>query len=863
MEFLRTLRKGGKCMKKITVGILAHVDAGKTTLSEAMLFLSGTIRKYGRVDHKDTFLDTNLLEKERGITIFSKQAIFTFGDTKITLLDTPGHVDFSAETERTLGVLDYAILVINGTDGIQSHTQTLWRLLAYYHVPTFLFINKTDLQNCDPDTVLHQLKTSFGETCLSFSGSIESLYETIAVSDEDSLTEFLETESLSVGTISRLIRERKIFPCYFGSALRLSGVEDFLKGISLYTTSRTYPAQFGAKVYKISYDTQGTRLTHLKITGGSLKVKDLLRHSPNGEPTEEKIDQIRLYSGAKYDLSGEVSAGDVCCVTGPEKTFPGEGIGLERSSPDAQLVPVLSCKIIPPKDLSVHELYTKLSQISQEDPQLHIVWDDALHEIHLQPMGDIQLEILQKRIYERFGIEISYGEENILYKETILEPVEGMGHFEPLRHYAEVHLLLEPGERGSGLRFASACSEDFLDRNWQRLILTHLREKEHVGPLTGSPITDMRITLVSGRAHLKHTEGGDFREATYRAVRHGLRSTRVQLLEPYYEFLLEIPSELLGRAVSDLQAMGADFRTEYREDGSPFLSGKAPVSRMRGYQKDLRAVMSGKASLSLRFGGYGECLDAEKVIQEIGYDPDRDLVNTADSVFCSHGAGFIVKWDEAVKYMHLETIKKRAEHRETLARFRESASAMEQDKELMRIFENTYGPIDRKRFLPKETVAAGEENRRAAEVPDLPTEFLLVDGYNIIFAWDELKALAKENLETARAALIHILSNYQGFRKCNLILVFDAYKVHGGIGAVEKENDIFVIYTREAETADMYIEKTTFQLGKNRRVRVATSDNLEQLIISAHGSSHVSAQAFREEVTAANEEIRRILENLR
>ena len=850
-------------MKKITVGMLAHVDAGKTTLSEAMLYLSGAIRKYGRVDHRDTFLDTNTLEKERGITIFSKQAVFVFGDLKVNLLDTPGHVDFSAETERTLQVLDYAILVINGTDGIQSHTQTLWRLLGYYRVPTFLFINKTDLQNCDPAAVLRQLQSSFGDRCLPFSEPSKTLYEQIAVSDEAALGEYLETETLSPETIARLISERKLFPCYFGSALRLQGVEEFLQGISLYTTARVYPDRFGAKVYKITYDPQGTRLTHLKITGGILKVKELLSHNPNGESASEKIDQIRIYSGVKYDLVQEASAGDVVCVTGPEKTFPGEGLGAEPSSLPAQLVPVLSCKIIPPEDVSVHDLYTKLTQIAQEDPQLHIVWDDALHEIHLHPMGDIQLEILQKRILERFGIEIRYGEENILYKETILESVEGMGHFEPLRHYAEVHLLLEPGERGSGLRFATACSEDFLDRNWQRLILTHLREKEHVGPLTGSPITDMKITLVSGRAHLKHTEGGDFREATYRAVRHGLRSTRALLLEPYYEFLLEIPAELLGRAVSDLQAMGAEFKTEYRDDGSPYLTGRAPVSRMRGYQKNLRSATGGKGALSLRFGGYGECLDAEKVIREIGYDPDRDLYNTADSVFCSHGAGFIVKWDEAKKYMHLESIKKRAENRETLARFRQNASTSEQDKELMRIFENTYGPIDRKRFLPKETLAVDEENRSAAQIPELPTEFLLVDGYNIIFAWDELKALAKENLEAARSALIHILSNYQGFRKCNLILVFDAYKVHGGIGAVEKQNDIFVIYTKEAETADMYIEKTTFRLGLNRRVRVATSDNLEQLIISGHGSIHISAQAFREEVLSANEEIRRIIENLR
>ena len=856
-------RKGGASLKKITVGILAHVDAGKTTLSEAMLYLSGAIRKYGRVDHKDTFLDTNALEKERGITIFSKQASFTFGDTQITLLDTPGHVDFSAETERTLQVLDYAILVINGTDGIQSHTQTLWRLLAYYRVPTFLFINKTDLQNCDPAAVLRELQSSFGDRCLPFSDSLETLYEQIAVSDEAALSEYLEHESLSAAAISRLIAERKLFPCYFGSALRLQGVEEFLQGVSLYTTARVYPAQFAAKVYKISFDPQGTRLTHLKITGGSIKVKDLLRHSPNGENTEEKIDQIRIYSGAKYDLISEAAAGEICCVTGPERTFPGEGLGAERTSFTAQLVPVLSCKILPPADVNVHELYTKLSQIAQEDPQLHIVWDDALHEIHLHPMGDIQLEILQKRILERFGIEISYGEENILYKETILDPVEGMGHFEPLRHYAEVHLLLEPGERGSGLRFATACSEDFLDRNWQRLILTHLREKEHVGPLTGSPITDLKITLVSGRAHLKHTEGGDFREATYRAVRHGLRSTRALLLEPYYEFLLEIPAERLGRAVSDLQAMGASFKTEYRDDGSPYLTGKAPVSRMRGYQKTLRAATGAAASLSLRFGGYDECLDAEEVIRKIGYDPDRDLSNTADSVFCSHGAGFIVKWDEAKKYMHLESLKKRAEHRETLARFKENSSAAEQDKELMRIFENTYGPIDRKRFLPQETVAVHEENRRAAQVPELPAEFLLVDGYNIIFAWDELKSLAKENLETARAALIHILSNYQGFKKCNLILVFDAYKVHGGIGAVEKQNDIFVIYTKEAETADMYIEKTTFRLGKNYRIRVATSDSLEQLIITAHGSAYLSAQSFREEVLETDEEIRRIIKNLR
>lgn len=850
-------------MNRIVTGILAHVDSGKTTLSEAMLYTAGEIRKLGRVDHGDAFLDSHEIERDRGITIFSKQAILSFHDTEFTLLDTPGHVDFSTETERTLSVLDYAILVISGTDGIQNHTDTLWRLLKRYNVPTFIFINKMDL-NADHDTVINELKYRFGDGCIDFGQDLSSdqCMDELSMCDEAIMNSFLEKGTVKTEDIRNAIVQRKIFPCYFGSALKLEGVKEFLAGLELYTRQIIYDDNFGAQVFKISEE-DGTRLTHLKITGGSLKVKTQLDGNKKNE-WHEKVNQIRIYSGVKYQTVDEAFPGMVCAVTGLTQTYPGEGIGCAKDAKSAVLESVLTYKMELPDGIDVHTALTQLRRLEEEDPQLHIIWSEQLREIHVQVMGEVQLEVLSRLIADRFGFEVMFSHGSIAYKETIAAPVEGVGHYEPLRHYAEVHLLLEPAEKGSGMRFAVDCSEDLLDRNWQRLILTHLKEKPHIGILTGSPITDMKITLVAGRAHQKHTEGGDFRQATYRAVRHGLKMAESILLEPYYEFHLEVPTENVGRAMTDIQNMGGTFNPPETYGEMTVISGNAPVSTMRDYSKDVTLYTGGKGRLNCILSGYEPCHNADEVIAEIGYNFDADLENPADSVFCSHGAGFVVKWDKVCDYMHLEGLSFDDDEEDGEEAVRRQAEKyldmVADDNELMQIFERTYGPVTRKAVTQtvRKSVSPQKKYGKAKPLPQGP-EYLLVDGYNIIFAWDELKELAKAGLNIARDRLIDILCNYRGFRQCELILVFDAYKVKGNTGSVQKIHNINVVYTKEAETADMYIEKTTHELGKKHRVRVATSDNLEQIIILGNGATRISADEFLHEVKDAEKAIMEII----
>ena len=858
-----------KMLKRICAGLLAHVDAGKTTLSEALLYESGQLRRLGRVDHRDAFLDTDAQERERGITIFSKQARLSLDGLDLTLLDTPGHVDFSSEMERTLQVLDYAILVISGTDGVQGHTATLWRLLARYHIPTFLFVNKMDLAGTDRAALLEQLRSRLSGGCVDFSAS--DWEESAALCDDGILEKYLEEGNLDDGDVISLIRHRKVFPCWFGSALKLDGVAELLQGIGRYAVPPLYPQEFGAKVFKIARDPQGARLTYLKVTGGSLRVKALLTNRrPGGRETagplwEEKADQLRLYSGPQYRLAETVPAGEVCAVAGLSHTYPGQGLGVEPEASVPLLEPVLSYQVCLPEGANVHTALRQLGQLEEEDPQLHITWDETAREIRLQLMGQVQLEVLRRLIWERFGLEAALGAGSVLYKETILEPVEGVGHFEPLRHYAEVHLLLEPGEPGSGLRFDAACSEDQLDRNWQRLILTHLEEKEHLGVLTGSPITDMKITLTAGRAHLKHTEGGDFRQATYRAVRQGLMQADSILLEPWYEFRLEVPAEQVGRAMADVQRMGGSFDPPELLGDTSVLTGSVPVAEMRGYAMELAGYTRGKGKLACTLAGYRPCHDAPAVIEQVGYDPERDTENPADSVFCAHGAGYNVKWDEVPAHAHVESGVRlnEPEEEETPAarqprRQAAPVSSLEEDKQLAAIFERTYGPSKGRELFRPAPVKPAEYHFE----PSGP-EYLLVDGYNLIFAWDELKKLAADNLEGARQALADLLCNYRGFHDCQVILVFDAYKVPHGTGEVSRYHNLYIVYTREAETADMYIEKTTYQLAKQRGVRVVTSDGAEQLIILGHGALRVSARSFREEVERTNGEIRRILEENR
>ena len=859
-------------MKNIVMGILAHVDAGKTTLSESMLYLSGTVRKLGRVDHKDAFLDTYALERDRGITIFSKQAVFSLGNKKVNLLDTPGHVDFSAEMERTLQVLDYAVLVISGADGIQGHTETLWKLLKLYDIPTFIFINKMDQQGTDQAALLSELKERLDEGCIAFGKeeSIETLEE-LAMTDEKVLDYFMEHESIRKEDICRLIKERRVFPCYFGSALKLEGVQELLYGFERYMEPYTGTEEFGAKVFKISRDDKGERLTFLKVTGGKLVVKMPV----NLVDKEEKVNQIRIYSGAKYETVNEVGAGGVCAVTGLVSSYIGQGFGVEKGTAAPFLEPVLTYQMILPDGADTTKVLRELKQLEEEEPLLNIVWNPALEEIHVQLMGEVQTEILKTMIAERFHLDVEFGTGKIVYKETIKNPVVGVGHYEPLRHYAEVHLKMEPLEAGSGLVFDADCSEDVLDRNWQRLILTHLQEREHPGVLTGSPITDMKITIVAGRAHLKHTEGGDFRQATYRAVRQGLKSAESILLEPWYSFVLEVPSDQVGRAMSDIGQMNGSFEGPEAEDkqGMVRLTGTAPASEMRDYQREVWAYTKGRGRITFTLKGYEPCHNAEEVIEQIGYDSERDIDNPTGSVFCAHGAGFLVKWDEVPEYMHIkedflsEGSDEISEEEQTItenAHFGNSSysSGYGDDPELLAIMEREFGSKQKERDrysgYRKQTVSAPMPRKTVIKDTEPKKEYLLVDGYNVIFAWEELNELAKASIDAARNKLMDILSNYQGFTGCTLILVFDAYKVKGSQGEVQKYHSIYVVYTKEAETADQYIEKTTHEIGRKYKVTVATSDALEQVIVMGQGAYRISARDFYEEVERTEKQIREI-----
>lgn len=908
-----------KPIKHICAGLLAHVDAGKTTLSEGILYLTGGLRKLGRVDHGDAFLDNFALERSRGITIFSKQAVFPLGETEVTLIDTPGHVDFSAEMERTLWVMDYAVLVVSGADGIQGHTETLWRLLKAYRIPTFIFVNKMDQDGTDREALLQELKKNLDDGCIAFdslrlpqetgtkgsaagvenardealiSAGSEDILEEIAMCDEDVLEAYMETGDIRKSDVIRLIGGRKIFPCYFGSALKLSGVETLLAGLEQFTRMPEYPDEFAAKVFKISRDEQGSRLTHIKITGGSLKVKTSF-----GE--KEKVDQIRVYSGAKYGMQDVAEAGTVCALTGLSETAAGQGLGEEKDLEAPLLEPVLSRSVILPEGTDVPKALRQLKQLEEEDPLLHIVWNSRLEEIQMQLMGEVQTEVLKSMIAERYQMDVEFGAGCIMYKETIADTVTGMGHYEPLRHYAEVHLRMEPGERGSGLVFGTDCSEDNLDGNWQRLILTHLMEKEHPGVLAGMPITDMKITLTAGKAHLKHTEGGDFRQATYRAVRQGLMQAESVLLEPWYVFRLELPAEQVGRAMADVQKRYGTFEAPLMEGERAVLSGRAPVSEMLDYPAEVQSYTGGRGRLALRLEGYYPCHNQEEVLADIGYDSEGDVDNPSGSIFCSHGAGFFVPWDQVPDYMHIKEkipditdsadggeanafVRGKNEIMEEKKDARDSgvtyASSYIEDKELEAIFLREFGSKkqqeDRYRGYRKTSGrAAGTSGSRSSSGSGTSKysgaagtlsgrneekQYLLVDGYNIIFAWDFLKELAEVNLEAARGKLMDILCNYQGFSGVTLIVVFDAYKVKGNPGEIFKYHNIHVVYTKEAETADQYIEKTTHELGHKHQVTVATSDSLEQVIVMGQGARRLSASDFREEVEQAEQEIRRI-----
>lgn len=825
-------------MKKIVLGILAHVDAGKTTLTESMLYLSKTIRHLGRVDHGDAFLDYNSQERDRGITIFSKQAIFNWNDCQITLIDTPGHVDFSTEMERTLQVLDYAILVISGIDGIQNHSETIWKLLKHYHVPTFIFINKMDSIYANKDKLLNDLKDQFDVNCFDFENLDENFYETIALNNEKLLDYYLEHQTLTKEMIIDEIYQRNLFPCFFGSALKIEGIDIFLNEFTNYVKEKQYPKQFQARVFKITHDKQGNKLTHLKITGGSLKVKEQVGN--------EKVDQIRIYSGDKYQLVNEVYAGDICAIKGFKNFEISQGLGNESTVNTPILTPYMDYRIILPENCNQHEALEKLLLLSKEDPQLHINYNNQSKEIHVELMGEIQVEILKNIICERFNLDVEFDHGNIIYKETILEPVEGVGHFEPLRHYAEVHLLLEPGKPGSGLEFAVDCKENVLATSYQRLVLSHLKEKEHIGVLTGSLITDMKITLISGRAHLKHTEGGDFREATYRALRQGLKATKSILLEPYFKFSLEIPVEYLSRAIYDIETMNGTFKLSKEQDEMAYLTGKAPVSKMQNYQSEVISYTKGKGRITLQIDGYYPCTNQEEIISKINYDSESDLENPTGSVFCSHGAGFNVKWDEVENYMHIPyQFKPKNENKEKKL---EKTTYSNEDEELENIFIRTYGPIKQ-----HQTTTPAKKIISNTTYKYMP-ECLLVDGYNIIHSWPELKELAKDNLDAARTRLIDIMCNYQGYKKCILILVFDAYKVKNNLGSSYKYHNIYIVYTKEAQTADMYIERTTHELASKYNITVATSDALEQLIVLGQGGKRISSRELRLEVERLDKE---------
>ncbi len=849
--------------KHICAGLMAHVDAGKTTLSEALLYTSGAIRKFGKVDTKDAFLDTDERERARGITIFSKQAEMSWKDTEITLLDTPGHVDFSAEMERVLQVLDYAVLVISGADGVQGHTQTLWSLLQQYEIPTFLFINKMDQPGADKKALMAELKHRLSGGCIDFQAeeASEIFYEELATCEEEALEEYLETGRVAQEKIREMILHREVFPCYFGSALKMQGIESFLNGFVKWTEQMEYPTEFSAKVYKISRDEQGNRLTHLKVTGGALKVKDLLctKVTEDGD-TMEKVNQIRVYSGEKYEVRQAAKAGEVCAVTGLQETYPGQGLGEEAETLPPILEPVLTCQICLPQDCDPAVMLPKLKQLEEEQPELHIIWDEQLQEIQAQIMGEIQTEILQSVMKERFGIDVTFGSSHIVYKETIANTVEGVGHFEPLRHYAEVHLLLEPLPADSGIQIAVNCSEDLLDKNWQRLIVTHLLEREHRGVLTGSTITDMKITLIAGRAHQKHTEGGDFRQATYRAIRQGLMEAESVLLEPYYQFRMELPEQMIGRAMTDIEKMNGTFEITQSEGGYSILTGHAPVSTMQDYPKEVAAYTKGFGRIFLTPDGYAPCHNAEEVIASIGYDPERDTANPTGSVFCAHGAGFVVPWNEVKEHMHVEGWQSEQERREQLPE-RATRSVMDEwigvdevDAILEKTFYANSGARTRRNGVVRRRRAEQQKasvTRNFSAPQPKKQEYLLVDGYNIIFAWDELKELARENMDAARGILLDKLCNYQGMKQMEIIAVFDAYRVVGHQTECSDYHNIHVVFTKEAETADQYIEKFAHTNASKYQVTVATSDGLEQVIIRGEGCRLLSAKDLHAEMELA------------
>lgn len=850
-------------MKNLTVGILAHVDTGKTTLSEAFLYKSGEIRRLGRVDRRDSFLDTNEIERQRGITIFSKQASFNYGNMEITLLDTPGHTDFSAETERTLSVLDYAILAVSGSEGVQSHTEALFKLLKHYNIPVFIFVNKTDSPLFDKAEITEGLKSYFGDTCIDFSEESFLLEaENLALCDDALYEEYLSGASFSDTAIAEAIRKRKVFPCFFGSALKLFGIDYFLSSFEKYTLPTEYPSVFGARVYKVSEDERGQRLAHLKITGGSIRVKDIVSFADSsGVAINEKINEIRVYSGKKYKNIQEATGGMICTLTGLSNIYPGQGLGFEKHTEQGIFQPVISYAVRLDGQTDLNTAYSAFKRLEAEDPKLNMVWNPQLKEIQLQLMGEVQAEVLKQTLWDRFKISAELEEGGVVYKETILNSVEGAGHYEPLRHYAEVHLMLEPLERGSGIVIDTSCSEDILDKSWQRLILTHLSEKTHIGVLTGSPVTDIKITLLAGKAHQKHTEGGDFRQAAYRAVRQGLRLAESILLEPWYSFLITLPTENIGRAMNDIQNMGGSFSPPKPSGDMSILSGYAPVAGLRSYASELISYTHGAGKISLDFSGYEKCLNQDEVIKKIAYNCDADTENTADSVFCSHGAGYLVRWNEADALMHIE---KQKEKKETTApKNKEYKRSDASDAELLEIFERTYGKIQRKNFnesKPKKLSSASAVKYKPIQKRSTSRgEYLLVDGYNILFAWYDLKNASADDMELARNILVSRLSNYRTMQNAEIILVFDAYKVKGNIGSIEKIGGISVVYTREAEIADSYIEKTSKQLMKDYSVRVATSDRLEQIIIFGGGAVRISAEEFLKELEAAEEKIQEII----
>ena len=857
-------------MKKLTIGILAHVDSGKTTLSEAMLYTAGEIRRLGRVDHGDSFLDGNPLERNRGITIFSKQAMLEWEDTAVTLLDTPGHVDFSAEMERTLSVLDCAILVISASDGVQSHTETLWKLLERYDIPTFVFVNKMDLAIRKKEEIAEHLREKLAPGCVDFSLKGEALEDGLSLASESLTEALLETGTLTEDAVRRAILSREVFPCYFGSALKNEGVEEFLNGLAGFTTEAEYGTEFAARVFKIARDDNGERLTFLKVTGGSLHVKETIG--------EEKVDQIRIYSGARYQNRDEAEAGTVCAVTGLAGTMPGQGLGAESGGREEILEPFLTYGVVLPEGVDEHRALKDFRELSEEDPKLHVKWEPAASQITIQMMGQVQLEILTSMVEERFGYHVTFDEGRIVYKETMAEgadPVEGVGHFEPLRHYAEVHLILEPSDRGSGMTFTTTCDEDELDRNWQRLILTHLMEKEHRGTLTGAPITDMKITLAAGKAHKKHTEGGDFRQATYRAVRNGLMKADMVLLEPWFSYTIELPTENLGRAMNDIQRMHGTFEDPLTEGEMTTLTGRAPASEIRDYGRELAGYTKGRGRISCMLAGYDLCHNGDEVTERMGYDPLRDVENTPDSVFCSHGSGDVIPWDQVEEYMHLPSVLKEkvdlSDQKSVERRAREYGRSLASDKELMAIFERTYGPVKRhdltapgraRRAPAKEDYfrPTPKATQKKSKADPNRKDFILVDGYNLIYAWEELNDLAKTDFGAARDRLIDILCNYRGFTRAELIVVFDAYKVKGGVGSEEKIRNINVVYTKEAETADMYIERVTHEIARKHNVRVITSDGAEQLIILGHGALRTSSREFIGEIRQVEDAIWDVLQ---